>query len=62
MREGSEIVQTFISTIEGFAEKLYWITPQKVRITDIVEIFIITFLFLFCYILNLIYIFFLNLI
>ena len=45
MREGSEIVQTFISTIEGFAEKLYWITPQKVRIADIVEIFIITFLF-----------------
>ena len=45
MREGSEIVQTFISTIEGFAEKLYWITPQKIRVTDIVEIFIITFLF-----------------
>ena len=46
MREGSEIVQAFISTIQGFVEKnRFLITPQKIRLTDIVEIFIITFLF-----------------
>lgn len=46
MGKGSEIVQAFISTIQEFAEKyMYWITPQKIKPTDIVEIFIITFLF-----------------
>ena len=45
MGKGSEIVQAFISTIQEFAEKyMYWITPQKIKPTDIVEIFIITFL------------------
>lgn len=44
--EGCEVVQAFISTIQGFAEKnLSWITPQKIRVTDVIEIFIITFLF-----------------
>lgn len=44
--KGSENVQTLISTIQGFAEKyMCWITPQKVRTTDVVEILIITFLF-----------------
>ena len=43
--KGSDIVQVFISTLQGFAEKyMYW-TPQKIRLTDVVEIFIITFLF-----------------
>lgn len=39
-------MQTFISTIQRFAEKynMSWITPQKIRITDVVEIFIIAFL------------------
>ena len=38
-------VQTFISTMQRFAEKyMYWITPQKIRSTDVVEIFIIAFL------------------
>ncbi len=39
-------MQAFISTIQGFVEKnRFLITPQKIRLTDIVEIFIITFLF-----------------
>lgn len=39
-------MQTLISTIQGFAEKyMFWITPQKIRTTDVVEILIITFLF-----------------
>lgn len=39
-------MQTFISTIQRFAEKynMSWITPQKIRVTDVVEIFIIAFL------------------
>lgn len=45
-KEGSENVQTIISTMQGFAEKyMSWITPQKVTPTDIVEILLITFLF-----------------
>ena len=48
MRKGSEIVQAFISIIQEFAERyMSWINliPQKVRVTDLVEIFILTFFF-----------------
>lgn len=39
-------MQAFISTIQEFAERnMSWITPQKIRATDVVEILIITFLF-----------------
>ena len=45
MKEGCVNVQTFISTIQWFAEKyMFWITLQKIKTTDIVEIFIIAFL------------------
>ncbi len=39
-------METVISTIQRFAEKyMYWLTPQKVTPTDLVEILILTFLF-----------------
>ena len=39
-------MQTIISTIQGFFEKyMFWISPPKANVTDIVEILIITFLF-----------------
>ncbi len=43
--KGSEIVQAFGSTLQEFAEKYrFLIAPQKIRLTDIVEILLITFL------------------
>ncbi|MCI9124322.1 MAG: TIGR00159 family protein [Eubacterium sp.] len=44
--EGSEDVQTAISTIQRFAEKyMFWLNPQKVTPTDVVEILILSVLF-----------------
>ncbi len=39
-------MQTFINALQGFAEKyMYWISPPKANLTDLVEILIIAFLF-----------------